>query len=498
MRIPVFLALLCGCDAADPLFYDTIYDRLGTPLGGADVVVIGAGGSGLAAGWAARDAGADVIIVEREAEPGGGSRYGSFLWGAGTATQAASGVEDSPEAALEEWAEFTGGGDPTDPMVQNFVYASAGVVDWLTERGMSYPTVAADEDAGTVARLHQQSDSTMPVDLLGAELAEDIWTSTTATGLEMAWDRVIGVAVQDTATGEEGWIEANAVVVATGGFGRNLDRVREAWPEVDTDAIYFECWPGMDGSGLELVEAVGGKTFLHEQLGGYVHSTPDPRDETGREVLVVMGVQNGIFVDRSGQRVVSEAMFRSMRMADLERQTGQLTAIFGADAWSLLDFQPPGYTEDMGSDRRNLEPDELAELLDMPGYPDAASLAAGLGLDAATLDQTITHFNEMAASGEDTDFGREIGPLVMLEPPYFAVPLTLATAKSFGGARTDPSGAVLSTEGEAIPGLYAAGEAAGMLGSAKAGRGFSGALTAVYYTGLLSGQNAAEAAFSVE
>lgn len=487
-------ALLVGCGDQDTLALDTIYDRLGAPLASTEVLIIGAGGSGLAAGWAAREAGADLLILEREAEPGGGSRYGSFLWGAGTATQAANGVSDTPEAALAEWAEFTGGGDPTDPLVEDFVYASSDVIDWLTSIGMRYPTVASDEDAGTVERLHQQDGTTMPVDLLSADLADEIWLNTTATGLETAWGQVIGAAVQDTVSGEEGWIEADAVVVATGGFGRNLDRVREAWPEVDTDAIYYECWPGMDGSGLALIEGAGGQTFLHEQLGGYVHSTPDPRDETGREVLVVMGVQNGIFVDGTAQRVVSEAMFRSMRLADLEREVGQLYAIFGAEAWSLLSFQPPDYTEDMGSDRKLMTPDQLADQLGMPGYETSEALAAGLGLDAETLDQTITHFNEMAEAGEDTDFGRDIGPLVMVEAPYFAVPLTLATAKSFGGARIDETGAVLSTQGDVIPGLYAAGEAAGMLGSTSGGRGFSGALTAVYYTGLLSGQHAAERA----
>lgn len=489
----VLLLLLCACKDGELNVPDTIYDRLGEPLARTGVLVIGAGGSGLAAGWAADDAGADVLILEREAEAGGGSRYGSFLWGAGTATQAASGVDDSPEAALEEWATFTDGGDPTDPLVESFVYASSDVIDWLIGLGMSYPTVASDEDSGEAMRLHQQGGSTMPVELLAASLEQEIRLDTTATDLVVAWDEVIGVEISDASTGETGWIEADAVVVATGGFGRNLDRVREAWPEVNTDEVYFECWPGMDGSGLNLVEAAGGGLFLTEQLGGYVHSTPDPRDESGREVLVAMGVQNGIFIDKTGERVVNEALFRSLELTDYARELGQLWAIYGTSEWDIMTFQPPNYTADMegGDERDSLSGDELAALLGQPGYATGAELADAIGVDGDTLTATIDAFNTMALAGEDTQYGKTISELDYLDAPYFYVPLTLATAKSFGGARINASAEVLSEHEATIPGLYAAGEAAGMLGSEAVGRGFSGALTAAYYTGLLAGQSAA-------
>lgn len=488
-----FFVFIFACTGGDGTLPDTIYDRLGEPLEKTGVLVIGAGGSGLAAGWAARDVGADVLIIEREAEPGGGSRYGSFLWGAGTSTQAAQGEEDSPEAALEDWAEFTDGGDPADPLVESFVYASADVIDWLIGLGMTYPTVASDEDCGDARRLHQQGGSTMPVELLSAELEDHIRLNTTATALVVAWGEVLGAEISEASTGETGWIQADAVIVATGGFGRNLDRVREAWPEVNTDEVYFECWPGMDGSGLDLVEDAGGALFMDEQLGGYVHSTPDPRDETGREVLVAMGVQNGIFVDRTGKRVLNEALFRSLRLADYQRELGQLWAIYGTSEWSIMTFQPPNYTSDMegGEDRNSLSGPSMASLLGTSGYETGEDLADAIGVDGEALTETIDTFNEMALAGEDTQFGKEISELDYLDAPYFVVPLTLATAKSFGGARINAAAEVLSAGEQVIPGLYAAGEAAGMLGSASAGRGFSGALTAAYYTGLLAGTNAA-------
>ncbi len=488
----IVLLALAACQDPERTLPETVYERFGEPMASTQVAIIGAGGSGLAAGWAAREEGAEIALIEREAESGGGSRYGSFLWAAGTATQDAQGVEDSPEAALAEWADFTGGGDPTDPLVMDFVNGSASVIEWLTRLGMSYTSVASDEDAGTVERLHQQSGTTMPVDLLGEELADAVWLNQEATELLVSGGEIIGVAVQDTISGEESWFEAEAVVVATGGFARNLDRVRESWPEVDTDALYYECWWGMDGNGLDLAEAAGAGTFLDEQLGAYVHSTPDPRDETGREVLVIMGVQNGIFVDGTGRRVVSEAMFRSLRLADLAREKGQLYAIFGQEQWDLLTFQTPDYTEDMGSDRKSLSGPQLADLLGQTGFDTAADLAHGMDLDVGSVTETIEGFNQMCEDGEDTDFGRTVGELSILEPPYYWVPLTLATAKSFGGVRIGETGQVLSEDDQPIPGLYAAGEAAGMLGSAAAGRGFSGALTAVYYTGLRAGGTAAK------
>ena len=122
---------------------------------------------------------------------------------------------------------------------------------------------------------------------------------------------------------------------------------------------------------------------------------------------------------------------------------------------------------------------------------DGAAAAVAVGIDEEGLADTLARYAELVALGEDLDFGKRADAMVALEGELVVVELAAGSAKSFGGAWLDAGGRVLDAAGAPIPGLLAAGEVAGMLGTPAVGVGFSGSVTACYLTGRVAGRTAA-------
>jgi succinate dehydrogenase/fumarate reductase flavoprotein subunit len=136
--------------------------------------------------------------------------------------------------------------------------------------------------------------------------------------------------------------------------------------------------------------------------------------------------------------------------------------------------------------------DELIGMGVAARFEDLPTLAAETGLPQDTITTTMTRYEEQVIARRDADFGKDRAYLTSFAGgPYHVVELLPGSAKSFGGLALDPEGRVLGVNGEVIPGLWAAGEVAGMLGTAAIGEGLGGTITAVYFTGQRVGANAA-------
>jgi fumarate reductase flavoprotein subunit len=466
-----------------------IVGDLGEPLARTDVVIIGGGASGLTAAVEAAEVGAAVLIIERESGLGGAGVHAGNCFGAGTTWQAAAGVVDSPEAALAEWADFTNGGDPSHPWVENFVYGSAETLEWLAGYGAGFSQVTTDPGAGETARIHPLSmPGDHPVSTLAELLVEDAWLNTTAVSLIERDGAVIGVEVEEE-DGSIGWVEAGAVVVATGGFARNDDRVYEAIPALIEFPRHAESWPGMDGNGLDLIEAVGGDMANLENIALYAHGVTDAY-LGAPEVMILVGLADVVVVGEDAERVLDEDDLRAVWGGRKALTAGQLYAVFDSTLWDTRPLTGLGYNYDDITESFITGAD-YQQLVDVPSSGDLVSLGQQVSLDGATLAQTVADYNAMALAGEDTDFGKDMaGKLQLMNPPYYAVPLAMGTGKSFGGAALAEDGAVLGVDGVAIPGLFAAGEVAGVLGGAHLGQGISGSITAVIYSGRVAGAGA--------
>jgi fumarate reductase flavoprotein subunit len=448
------------------------------PLLEVDVVVIGAGASGLAAAEQAVDQGADVLILERASSFGGAGLHAGKWFAVDTSYQAEEGVDDSVEAAAADWSALTHGGDGDHPMVRAYLQATADILDWAVGHGATFELkLNGFEPVGT-PRFHTLAVPTGPLAQLGQELLSRILLETPAVALHTDVEGVDGVWIED------GWIRSDAVVVATGGFGRDAERLVDYLPGLASFEHTTGAMPHMDGNGLDLLEGVGAALTNMDAPSIYTHDILDPY-LGAPEVLVAPFVDETLVVDAAGERVMNEQEGLIVWGGAVWLERGPLYAVLSRDAADALSFYGLGYNYPAHTAFG------VTELAEEQGFAHAESrteLAEALGMPA--LEATLRRYDELVAQGEDSDFGKDADKLVELGHQLIAVPLVPAKAKSFGGAGLDLEGRVLDVYQQPIPGLYAAGEAAGVLGGCHVGWGFEGSISGVVFTGQLAGRSA--------
>ena len=472
-------------DAADD---DT---ALGTPLTRVDVLIVGAGASGMAAATECRDQGIDVLVVEQNGAPTD-FLYKMALF-SGSGEQAEAGVVDSPELLLSEWPDITGG-DPEDPWVNQFAQRNVvDVRDWLAERDIRFMlTDSVIQDAGSVRRLHILQAAVEPAEQssLARSLTEAdvIRFYTYVTELVVEDGSVIGVRYQDLTDGSEGWIEARRTIVTTGGFLRNLTLVHQVRPELADVELWFGCVYTATGSGHLMLAGAGATLKNARAIGLYANGYPDP-GASGR-ALVDQIVRAGIWVNTEGERFTNEAIENSFEPGE------QIVTQPDGIAWLVVDQRR---IETLAPwDAMNMVELELAveDLID-GGWAFAGDtfgeLAAEAGIDPDGLEQSAAQW-ALYVAGEVEDPFQDIGdipPHSLNQPPYYAIRLAPTLAKAFGGVNVDSDGRVVDDTGQVIPGVLAAGELTGMAGGSLVGdSGFTGSISAVILGGRIAGQTA--------
>lgn len=466
------------------------------PLVSVDVLVIGAGPAGLAAAYEAKEAGASVLVLEMDEKSGGGGWYGAHFFGVNTRWQQDMRIVDSKELAESEWPAITAGGDPQDPWVQALFTQGDATIGWLTDTfGAVVETVVFDHTGGSVPRLHLVSiDGQPPVGGLVQALEADTWTSCQATALREEEGRVRGAWFTDLRTGEESAIEATATVVATGGFARDPERLMADRPDLEGARVLFDIHPQATGAGLPLLEGVNARFTSSGRYGVYVHATADYRPGMEREVLWVGSVFNTMVIDLNGARVGNEEDLADFGFVShlVAAPDKRLFALYPASVYAGVSGTIPAYNWVDPGTPESLDAREMVELGVVSELADAQALAEWLGAEPGPVADTLARYDALANQHRDDDFGKA-GELLLPfgAGPIYAVELFPSAAKSFGGVALDPEARVLGPDGQPIPGLFAAGEVAGMLGTEAVGEGFPGSVTGVYLTGRVAGQSAA-------
>ena len=468
------------------------------PAASVDVLVIGAGPAGLAAAWEAREAGASVLLLEMEEQAGGGGLYASNYLAVGHRTQVEAGIDDSLEVALAEWPEFTEG-EASDPTVQAFLEGSAGVIDWLEEEfGLVAQAPHPDPAGGSTPRVHEVLTPELQASgvAIVPTLALETWLHTRADALVTNEEgRVIGARATDLDTGESEWFEAGAVVMATGGFARNQERIEADRPFLADVKVAYEIHQSATGLGLPLLEDLDAQMQNQGHLGVYVHSVADFREGFEGEALWLgSSFLFGIILDEEGDRVVNEQEAQGFALSYLLADQPQ-QRLWLVQSWQVFQGMlvvVPTYNRADREVSERVPVDDLLAEGTSECFETMDALAAALGADPEHLASTIARYDSLAQAGVDEDFGKPVNLLQpMGEEPLCLTELVAGPAKSFTGVALDGEGRVIDQAGEAIPGLYAAGEVAGMLGTDAIGIGFSGSICAVYWTGRRAGSNAA-------
>ena len=491
----------------------------------ADVVIVGAGGAGMTAALTAVENGAKVVIVESQAAVGGNSVRATGGMNAGetpyqdkAAFGQAAGV-DKTLASVEstyadhavinqladvvelQWASYQqnavgyfdsvelmqldtiiGGKGINDPaLVKVLAENSSEGVEWLRKYNINLDNTGAFGGA-SVNRIHwpKVDGKKVSVGAYMIPLLEEacnasenitILKETTATEIIM----VEGAAKGIKATGKTGntvTVNADAVILAAGGFGANLEMVASYKPELagfmTTNAA------GLQGQGIAMAQAVGAAVVDMEQI--QIH--PTVQFDTAALITEGLRGDGAILVNANGERFIDEVGTR--------------------DVVSAAEIAQPGSYSWLIVDQRMLDASATIAGYVKKGFVFSGAtyeeLAAQIGVPAETFAATMNAWNGYVAAKNDPDWGRVsfANPLDMA--PYYAIKVTAGIHHTMGGVKINTNTQVLTADDVAIPGLYAAGEITG--GVHGANRLGGNAVSDFVVFGRIAGEQAAKLALA--
>jgi predicted oxidoreductase len=300
----------------------------------------------------------------------------------------------------------------------------------------------------------------------------EVLTSTPACKLIVRNGRVCGVnASRDNQPIE---IYAKAVIVTTGGFNSNLDMVLEHRPEFKNFKVMEGSGFGAKGIGHQMIKELGGYFTHMDHIWFYVYATPDYRDPQGRRGLVFRLTPGYIWFNQQGRRFHNESLTggASATPALLSQNPPHAWAILDTPMTAKMEVADPYYRQ--GDEVRR---DKVQELLDQSPYIRKANSLEELGkkieVDLASFLGVIERYNKAFDDGLECEpaFGKSLKLSKKFDtPPYYAIQIFPLARKNFGGVKTDMRCRVVNTSFQRIPGLYAAGEVAGMAGGHINGR----------------------------
>ncbi|HTO50711.1 MAG TPA: FAD-dependent oxidoreductase [Burkholderiales bacterium] len=447
------------------------------------VVVIGAGACGLTAALAARECGAETLVLERDAKPAGSTALSTGLIPAArTRFQRALGIADSPELLAEDiWRKAKG---ETDRAIVDAVARAAGpTIEWLADRhgvafrlveGFLYPGHSVLRMHGTPHRTGRELEDALLA--AAGRLGIDIVTSAVATDLYASSDGRVAAVRFSRPDGAVETVGCEALVLGCCGFGGDKEMVRRHIPEI-ADA---EFWGhvGNKGDAIKWGRALGAAIAdLGSYQGHGAVATP-----YGNPVNWGLLTNGGYQVNLLGQRFSNEVRGYSEQAVEVIAQPGRV-------AWNIFDElreQPIlGFTDYQ----------QIQALGGVKKAPTLRALAALVGLPSDALEQTNAAVDALRAGAPEDRWGRSFRDSPPLAPPFCAIKVTGALFHTQGGLVIDPTARVLRVEGAPLPNLFAGGGAArGLSGPSNWGYFSGGGLLSATTLGRIAGENAARCA----
>jgi 3-oxo-5alpha-steroid 4-dehydrogenase len=444
----------------------------------ADVVIVGLGCAGVCAAIEAREAGADVLVLERASGGGGVTSMaaGHVYLGGGTRVQKAVGVEDAVEDMYTYLVMNTP--EPDEAKIRLYCDESVEHFDWLVAQGVPFNDTMYQgkhvmqmtdecliwsgneevhpfrEKAKPAPRGHKVAQ---PGEGGGAKMMELLIKRAEELGVRVVYDahvrrlvreggRIVGVDYRVYGKDQGAVRGRKAVILATGQFTENEALLEKYLPELLNEGYTRQYAPTDDGAGHQLGACVGGA--LKHMDGALVTAAFYPPESHIK----------GILVNKEGKRYVSEDSYHSRSSLYTTKQTDRCGYLILDEAIYAPD--PPAWG--------------AYPLVD--AWETVEEMEKGLGMPEGSLQTTIRNYNANAEKGEDPEFhkkGKWVQPLT--HPPYAALDASVGAATymafTLGGLDVTIDGEVLTESGERIPGLYAIGGCASNI--AQDGTGYS-------------------------
>lgn len=411
---------------------------------GYDVVIIGSGGAGMAAAVSAHDAGASVAVLEKMGEVGGNTAKSSAGMNASqTKFQDKEGIKDSNDKFYEE--TLKGGGGTNDPeLLRYLVDNSASAIDWLDGMGITLSNITTTGGMSE-KRTHRPADGSAVGGYLVTGLYHNLverkipmFVNADVTNLEEKDGTISGVEV--TIDGKTKKVGAKAVVIATGGFGADLDKVAQLNPNLKGYVTTNQA--GSTGDGIALAEAKGAATVDMEQI--QIH----PTVEQEKSYLITEAIrgEGAILVNSKGERFFNELETR-------DKVSAAINSLEPNYAYVVFDSALKDRVKAIAQyEKKGL----------VKSGETVADLAKAIDVPADALQTTLDTWNKAVADKNDAAFGRSSGMDNALDTaPYYAIKIAPGVHHTMGGLKINTNTEVLNKEGQAIPGLYAAGEVTG-------------------------------------
>lgn len=426
-----------------------------------DVLVVGSGVAGLSAAISARQAGAEVILIEKAPIEGrgGNTRFADAQMRFPHEADEFGTRDYSVEDMFDDLMRISRGRANPD-LIRTLCENARATAEWLTGMGLEweagYPHTAGYRRSpkaggqGLVDLLLRRLDG------LGGVVAYE-------TGAIDLIVRPDGSIQGVRARGPEGLTDISAkggVILACGGFQANVE-MRVRYLGRFADSLILRGSRYNTGEGLRMAMEAGAQPA--GQWGDYHSAVLDarsPKIECG--VTALYNYQMGIFIDRQGHRFLDEG--EDFRDHTYVKFSKFIVEQAGGEAWCLFD-QKAYQREEFARAWRPVGPPleagtlkDLAEQMDMP---------------AENLMDTVANFNAAIQPGtydlDKLDGKRTLGitppksnwALPLDSPPYIAIPVTGGITFTFGGIRCDTNARVIDTRGQVMDGLYAAGEPMG-------------------------------------
>ncbi len=408
-----------------------------------DVIVIGAGASGISAAIEAKQAGLSVVLLEKMPRIGGNSQRATGGMNAvNSVVQENDGLVDSESLFLAD--TLAAGHYQNDRKLANLLVEKSGeAVNWLIGFGADLT------DLGRLAghrvdRTHRPSGGA-PV---GSEVVRVLGEQLVRLGINLRVEnkviqlidednRVTGVLVRNE-EGREYEIMADAVVIASGGFGGSAERF--VFYNPDLKGFKTTNHAGATGDYIDLVADLPIDLIDMEKI--QAHPTVEPH--FGILITEAIRGNGGILINMDGNRFTDEMAFRDVLSEEMRQQPmGKNFLIFDESIRNGLSAADAYIDMNLVMEATSIS--ELAQILDV---------------DLVDLTRSIERYNGFVAGGSDEEFHRRDLP-IQLTAPFFAILVQPGVHYCMGGLPINESAQVLDRDGVPIQGLFACGEATG-------------------------------------